>query len=706
MAVGDILAIVPDCVKILDLDGRLKQVNDAGLALLEVTDPSALVGMLWKDLWPLDLQPTIIGAIQSARAGRSTRFSAAMPSPRGDVKHWDVTVAPSRDATGAICAVLAVSRDVTRQLTTERSLQTSETRFRALADNIAQFAWMADPSGYIYWYNKRWFDYTGTTLDDMRGWGWQKVHHPDHVDRVTKKFAACIESGNIWEDVFPLRAEDGTYRWFLSRARPSLDENGQIQFWCGTNTDISDQRTATARLRQLARLIELSHEAIIVWDLDGGIVLWNRGCEELYGHAREAALNRTTGDLLKTHFPVPAEEVAQRLKEDGAWSGELRHTAADGSQVWVESRQEIIRLGGRDVVLETNRDITERRASDEARTLLIGELNHRVKNTLATVQSIASQMALTSEDVGEFVKGFRSRLGAMASAYDILTEAQWAGADLRGIVESQLDAAIGNRDVVVLSGPDVRLPRQTAILFAQLIHELALNATQHGALSDRAGRVAIDWQVNGGKEPRIDLHWREIGGPRVSAARKPGFGTTLIERAGRVANVKTELEFRANGLEGRISAKLPAGGDAQDFFDVAKRRTEPFKTLQTLASKPVRAAPRRLLIYETDPLIAMELDDVLSDAGYLTIGPALTLPAAKKAVLETNFDLALLGGSLVGEEVGTIIASLKDRGIPYICVIDGDDPLDQMDGVAVLMRPIDHARLMAAVEETLGAKVD
>jgi PAS domain S-box-containing protein len=100
----------------------------------------------------------------------------------------------------------------------ENAVRESEERFRTLADNVALFAWMADKDGSIFWYNKRWFDFTGTTLDEMRGWGWTQVHHPDYVERVVEKIQKSWDTGEPWEDTFPLRGADGHYRWFLSRA--------------------------------------------------------------------------------------------------------------------------------------------------------------------------------------------------------------------------------------------------------------------------------------------------------------------------------------------------------------------------------------------------------------------------------------------------------------------------------------------------------
>ena len=149
-----------------------------------------------------------------------------------------------------------------------KALRDGETRFRELADNISQFAWTADATGSIYWYNKRWHDYTGTTLEEMHGWGWQKVHHPDHVDRVVERIRQSFETGSPWEDTFPLRGKDGNYRWFLSRALPIRNEAGDVIRWFGTNTDVTEQieaenalRDSEAHVRELADNLKEASEA-------------------------------------------------------------------------------------------------------------------------------------------------------------------------------------------------------------------------------------------------------------------------------------------------------------------------------------------------------------------------------------------------------------------------------------------------------------
>jgi PAS domain S-box-containing protein len=172
------------------------------------------------------------------------------------------------DLAAAVTAELEIRAEAASALqSVDTALAESEARFRAIADSIPQLAWMANEDGNIYWFNQRWYAYTGTTLEDMRGFGWQAVHHPDDVSRVTEKFRQAIADGAPWEDTFPLRASDGSWRWFLSRALPVRDPVTNALSWFGTNTDITER---IAHEAERERLLGSEHAARVAAE-DAGL---------------------------------------------------------------------------------------------------------------------------------------------------------------------------------------------------------------------------------------------------------------------------------------------------------------------------------------------------------------------------------------------------------------------------------------------------
>ncbi len=135
-------------------------------------------------------------------------------------------------------------RDITESRKNEIEIKHSEERFRTLANSVSHLAWMANPDGWIYWYNQRWYDYTDTTLEEMQGWGWEKVHHPDHIKRIIEYVKLAWQNDEPYEMTFPLKRYDGIYRWFLTRVYPVKNNDGKVIQWIGTNTDIDDQKKA------------------------------------------------------------------------------------------------------------------------------------------------------------------------------------------------------------------------------------------------------------------------------------------------------------------------------------------------------------------------------------------------------------------------------------------------------------------------------
>lgn len=180
--------------------------------------------------------------------------------------------------------------------------------------------------------------------------------------------------------------------------------------------------------------------------------------------------------------------------------------------------------------------------------LLINELNHRVKNTLATVQSIASQTFRSSVKTGDARRKFEARLSSLGRAHNILSEEKWASAEIGEIVVNVLEPyATADRSRIRVSGPAVRLAPGTAVMMSMVLHELATNATKYGALANDQGKVVVDWQMQEGR--RVRLQWTETGGPATQPGERKGFGSLLIEQAfAAQVGGKATLEYRPEGV--------------------------------------------------------------------------------------------------------------------------------------------------------------
>src|SRR6202049_4565491 len=226
---------------------------------------------------------------------------------------------------------------------------------------------MADEKGYIFWYNQRWFDYTGTSLEEMAGWGWQKAHHPDHVQQVVAKISKCFQSGELWEDTFPLRGRDGNYRLFLSRAVPIRDPEGKVLRWFGTNTDITESKESGAKYRGL---LEAAPDAMVVVNQGGEIVLLNVQAEKQFGYSRAELV----GQKVKSIIP---EGFAERLIADGTRSAaealaqqigtgiELKGRRKNGSEFPIEIMLSPLESTEGILVTAAIRDISVRKGAEK-----------------------------------------------------------------------------------------------------------------------------------------------------------------------------------------------------------------------------------------------------------------------------------------------------------------------------------------------------
>jgi diguanylate cyclase (GGDEF)-like protein/PAS domain S-box-containing protein len=215
-------------------------------------------------------------------------------------------------------AAWGAQRDHRARERAESALRAGEERFRTMANSISQLAWMADEKGDIFWYNDRWFDYTGTTFKEMAGRGWQKVHHPDQVQRVVDKISECFRTGEPWEDTFPLLGRDGKYREFLSRAVPMHDAQGKVVRWFGTNTDISERQAMEEALfveKERAQVtLNSIGDAVICTDIAVNVTYMNPVAEKMTGWTGAEALGRPMAEVARILNAASGEAIPNPME--------------------------------------------------------------------------------------------------------------------------------------------------------------------------------------------------------------------------------------------------------------------------------------------------------------------------------------------------------------------------------------------------------
>jgi PAS domain S-box-containing protein len=444
---------------------------------------------------------------------------------------WEVR--PWRKGNGEIGGITILTEDVTGKITAARALRESEEVLRFVTERAEVGYWHWDiEMDRLEWSPlcKRLF---GIPRDEPMSYErFLAALHPEDRERTHAAVRACLDNGGKeaidieYRTVWP----DGAIRWIQAKGSATFDGSRPVRM-AGIALDITGRKSAEEQIHRQADLLDQSHDAILVWQIGGGIAYWSKGAERLYGWSPKEAVGRVSHDLLQTSAPIPKQDIEARISEDGEWYGELLHRTRDGRQIIVESRHVRVCYGEKEYALESNRDISERKRQEERVHLLLREVNHRAKNLLGVVQVIASQTA--ASDNSGFISRFSERLRALAANQDLLVKNQWKGIEMPELVRAQLAhfaCLVGGR--IKLTGAPLQVAAEAAQPISMALHELATNAGKYGALSNGAGQVSIAWRIeeDGGGGSRFKMSWRESGGPVVMQPKRRGYGTTVISR--------------------------------------------------------------------------------------------------------------------------------------------------------------------------------
>jgi PAS domain S-box-containing protein len=575
--------------------------NDAYIPVLGARHPSAFGRPgkeVWGELWPV-IGPQL-EAVMRERKGISITNERLIMTRNGydEETFWDYTYSPLSDAQGNVTGVLNEASDVSERefqarhyrgiIELDNALIAADDADTILATALRTIgeALDADRVGYGE------VDPTGTMLDVAQCWlrgdmsdsrgrhvigeygisedlaaGRTVVIHDyrDDPRTIAPDVSALLKRIGLSAGVIVPIFERGRYSGevFVHSAEPRAWRPHHVAF-AETATQRLHQALIRARAENRLRdseeryrlIFEQANDIIFTADLDQTITDTNPAGARAFGMPRDEIVGRNIAEFVS---PRDYEQTTAMLRKKIEQGGNTRHEVGvirpDGRTVrWENDSTLVISPDGVPMgLLSISRDVTEQRAFEDRQELLIHELNHRVKNTLSLVQSLAHQSFRGRDDA----TGFTARLMALAGAHDLLTREQWEGVSLADVVDRAVSAFAAGR-VDIAGGPPVELQPKQAISITMALHELATNATKYGALSRESGTVRLAWLV---EDKRFRLCWDESGGPPVQVPEHKGFGLRMIERAlASDLSGSVTMNFAESGLSCTIDAPLPDGG--------------------------------------------------------------------------------------------------------------------------------------------------
>lgn len=377
----------PFGIQVFDPEGRTIRVNHAWETLWGIPF-ATLAGRSIFDDPQLEAQG-VIPQLRRAFAGEPAFIPPISYDPRQNLadlpsnlaaERWVSAVAyPLKDAADNVVEVVLVYEDITDRRRAQVALRESEEKLRLMADTIPQLAWMTRPDGSVFWYNRRWFEYTGTTFDEVEGWRWQSLIHPDALPPALERWKHSLTTGEPFDMVFPIRGVDGRYRPFLTRVNALRNDSGEILYWFGTNTDVAELRQAREALASSEERLRLALNAgrmgVWDWNIRTGSLKWSESLELVYG-LEPGTFGGTLNDFERLIHPDDRNEVVialrQAIENEDDVELEFRNVRDDGRVRWIAATGRVF-PGSDDSPLRmigVGLDITQRKRAEQTSRFL------------------------------------------------------------------------------------------------------------------------------------------------------------------------------------------------------------------------------------------------------------------------------------------------------------------------------------------------
>jgi PAS domain S-box-containing protein len=555
-------------------DGSLSYLNDRWYEYTGQTPEQALP-LGWGEVIHPDDLPGLLEVWEEARTREVLYDTEARLRRHDGAYRWFLIRAePLRDEGGKVIGWLGSDNDIHDRRHAEQALQKAQDQLRLAvqATDIGIFDYDL-VTGDLGW-DARVCALFGLPPDAPVSYDvFLAGLHPDDRGWVDEAVKAVLDPAGdgVYDIVYrTIGLQDGIERWVAAKGQTFFAQGKAVRF-IGTVRDVTASRQAEQDLRETEERYRMAsratNDAIWDWNLASDHIRWNEAVQTLFGYAADEV--GPSGAWWKSHIhPDDRERVKTGIYAviDGGsehWVDEYRFLRADGSYAAILDRGYVIRNDQGQAVrmIGAMLDITERKRAEEHQRLLTGELQHRVKNTLAMIQAIANQTLRNATSLHEAREAFQARIIALGKAHDILTQASWTAAPIAEVIEGALSVHRHDASRIRISGPNVLLAAKPALSLALALHELATNAAKYGALSNESGVVELRWHVvHDDAAPRFCLTWTEQGGPPIlTQPARRGFGSRLIERsfAAEVGG-EVKLTYAPTGVVCRLEATLAA----------------------------------------------------------------------------------------------------------------------------------------------------